>query len=443
METKKQRIENTLLWRVAVFIGISFYFQLVLSQIFTLFNKDYFMEHITDLSLIFPIIAVDIVGLPVLYFLIKKLPKNKLGQEKVSIGRFIIGIPVMTFLVIVGNIVGTAIQGLVTPATASGGLDELMFGSSFIWRVLYIGVLAPVVEELVFRKFMIDVLSAKGKWFAIIVESLVFALFHANLAQFFYAFALGIIWGVIYTKTGKIYISMAYHFIINMSSSVLAVYIMSLGETPITIYAAIRVGLAVVGLVIFAITAKKFFTLEDEEGLKGGKIFKTIFTSWGFYLIFAMCLMMYLLNAASADLAVRVMGGEKVTADTIEITVTEGQTDIEQKVYDIELAEDGTYAFSFDWYENEDPAFITGVRVEDENGNTIMCSTGARLKADMNPVALSAGKYQVVFTFCDSPEEFAQYCEKYCEDVDGSCEYEKFNVDGKYKMKYSFGYKMQ
>ena len=71
---------------------------------------------------------------------------------------------------------------------ASGGADTL---SMF----LYMGVVAPVVEELIFRGVIMTGLMPYGKRFAIFASSILFGVFHGNLIQSPYAFAVGLVLG--------------------------------------------------------------------------------------------------------------------------------------------------------------------------------------------------------------------------------------------------------
>lgn len=71
---------------------------------------------------------------------------------------------------------------------ASAGADTL---SMF----LYMGFGAPIVEEIVFRGVIMRGLEPYGKRFAILASAVLFGLFHGNLVQSPYAFAVGLVFG--------------------------------------------------------------------------------------------------------------------------------------------------------------------------------------------------------------------------------------------------------
>ena len=89
--------------------------------------------------------------------------------------------------------------------------------------IIPIVVLAPIVEELLFRGGMQGYLLRKWKnpvW-AIIIPALVFGAIHGNPAQSFFAAILGVVLGWIYYRTGSLLPGMLMHFINNGTSILL------------------------------------------------------------------------------------------------------------------------------------------------------------------------------------------------------------------------------
>jgi len=87
-------------------------------------------------------------------------------------------------------------------------LWELTFGSQVInsmiqvgtaqrdmSMLLYIGIAAPVYEEILFRGFVLRVLRPYGKIFAIVSTAFLFGIFHGHILQSPFAFAMGLILG--------------------------------------------------------------------------------------------------------------------------------------------------------------------------------------------------------------------------------------------------------
>lgn len=80
-------------------------------------------------------------------------------------------------------------------------------------------LLAPVAEELLFRRTVIDRLRPWGEGFAVCASALLFALVHANPYQMLYAFTVGLILGCVYLYTGGVRWTMALHAGLNLVSA--------------------------------------------------------------------------------------------------------------------------------------------------------------------------------------------------------------------------------
>lgn len=69
-------------------------------------------------------------------------------------------------------------------------------GSTFSMYI-YICFLGPIAEELLFRGIVLRTLRPWGKQAAILISALVFGLFHGNVAQIPFAFAVGVVLGYV------------------------------------------------------------------------------------------------------------------------------------------------------------------------------------------------------------------------------------------------------
>lgn len=106
--------------------------------------------------------------------------------------------------------------------TESMELPDLMMQTSLemshnIWGLITIVIVGPVTEELLFREAIEGEMLRRGTnpWIAIIVSALAFSAMHLNPAQCLYAFPLGIIFAIIYYKTGNIVITSLLHILNN------------------------------------------------------------------------------------------------------------------------------------------------------------------------------------------------------------------------------------
>ena len=85
--------------------------------------------------------------------------------------------------------------------------------------LLQVCILAPVIEEILMRGYLLNGLSSGyGSVIALFVSSLLFALLHFNMVQTLSAFTCGIILGLLYLQTGSIFCCILTHAGYNLIS---------------------------------------------------------------------------------------------------------------------------------------------------------------------------------------------------------------------------------
>ena len=79
-------------------------------------------------------------------------------------------------------------------------------------------ILGPLLEELLFRKNLLDkLLQFNSRTISIILSSFIFSFMHSSINSMIYAFILGIVLGLIYLRYKSIKITMYAHMISNMA----------------------------------------------------------------------------------------------------------------------------------------------------------------------------------------------------------------------------------
>ena len=105
------------------------------------------------------------------------------------------------------------IQRYVEQAEAEATLIANTRGGYFV-----ICLLAPVAEEVVFRGAVLHTLlqwQPHRRWAMIALSALLFALAHLNPAQLLHPFAIGLLLGWMYERTGSILPGIVYHWVNN------------------------------------------------------------------------------------------------------------------------------------------------------------------------------------------------------------------------------------
>ena len=100
--------------------------------------------------------------------------------------------------------------------------DTFLAMSNNPFGVLSIALLAPVLEELLFRGAIQGHLQAVGQkpWMAIFISSLIFGVVHMNPAQIPFAFLLGMMFGWLYYRTGSLLPGIVGHVLNNSMAAI-------------------------------------------------------------------------------------------------------------------------------------------------------------------------------------------------------------------------------
>ena len=120
------------------------------------------------------------------------------------------------------------------PATLVANSSEEL--TSSIIFVLYLGVMAPVVEEFIFRGFIGYRLERYGKVFTILFTALIFSLFHANITQEVFTFMAGIVFAYVALEYGfqwAVVAHMMNNFIFAVVLDIYLARMMNLGDFSI------------------------------------------------------------------------------------------------------------------------------------------------------------------------------------------------------------------
>ncbi len=166
-----------------------------------------------------------LVAFPLALLLMGKAPEEKLQRRPLGLGGTLNAVIISLSMMYVGNLIGVLVTSVLSELSGKPSVNPVMglISMDSQWlRILFVVVIAPLVEEFVFRRSIIDRLHPYGQKRAVFVSALLFGLFHGNLSQFFYAFLLGLVFGTVYVKTGRLRCSVGLHMLINFLGSVLA-----------------------------------------------------------------------------------------------------------------------------------------------------------------------------------------------------------------------------
>lgn len=187
------------------------------------------------------------VGLPLMLVVLRKVPTaphntdcewNYATMEKPRftakhwVVLLFIAFGCMQFGSVIGNRIMAMLQ-LLTGYPYTNSLNTIV-SESPVWATL-IGtcICAPIGEEYIFRKLLIDRTRRYGDTVSIVISGFFFGLFHGNLFQFFYAFFFGMVVAYVYTRSGKLKLCIAMHAVVNFMGGVVTSELAALLPTDV------------------------------------------------------------------------------------------------------------------------------------------------------------------------------------------------------------------
>lgn len=193
-------------------------------------------------------------GLPVLLLILHSLPNAPAPARKRVTGKQFGGLALVSYAAVyIFNLLGMAIVALLSLLKGGevGNILQNAVDSSNPWLTFLFGVvIAPVVEEFIFRGVLINKLRGYGESLCIFASGLLFGLFHGNLNQLFYAFVLGCIFAYVTLRTGSILWSILLHMTVNFVGLTLSSLVLAAGKMWLTAL----MGLAILGILAAGIT---------------------------------------------------------------------------------------------------------------------------------------------------------------------------------------------
>jgi membrane protease YdiL (CAAX protease family) len=261
------------------------------------------------------------VAIPIGLYILRKLPAQKPQTHKLGFGKLLVLLPICVCLMYGGNWIGTLLSSLLSGGTAENAVLDYAMDTNPLKVVAFV-ILIPLVEEYVCRKQLIDRTRQYGEKTAVFLSALIFGLLHQNLFQFFYAFALGLVFGYIYLRTGRLRYSVALHGFVNFLGSVVAPWVLSQANVDamanldpnaspeqimavyqqilpsvllVVLYAFLLLGMFIAGLVLLIILHRRVIWKEADTPLPKRTVFKTVYLNAGMVLYVLLCIASFFL----------------------------------------------------------------------------------------------------------------------------------------------------
>lgn len=168
------------------------------------------------------------IAAPLFLTVAAALPTVRPEKVKMGVGKWLVGLCICLLLMTAGgyisNILVTFID-MISGGTLVNPVETMLDQTSLWVDILFVVILAPILEELFFRKLLCDKLLALGEGVAVVVAGIIFGLAHGNFFQMPYALLVGFALSFIYVKTGKLIYTIGYHMALNFVGGVIAPWV--------------------------------------------------------------------------------------------------------------------------------------------------------------------------------------------------------------------------
>lgn len=307
-------------WGIFAFLAVTLVVQIAAMLIVSFLRLDIIGEGWFPIAL--SLVSMYVFGLPVAVAIIKNRPAPKISAgRKMTAGEFFTSFCMVIGITYAGNVIGNilmAITQIMLGKSIDNPLDSLLDGTSIWIQLFSVLVVAPLLEEFIFRKCVVTALAKYSHEGAILISGLVFGICHGNFYQFFYAFAIGIVFAYLYLRTGRLRYTVALHFLVNFLGGAVPLLLqdgLSALEKVTTsensaaaialfrnngleiflllVYLLFMWGIAITGVILFLVKRKSFRLSPDRPRIPLGMRFRTMFINSGMILMILMGLFLF------------------------------------------------------------------------------------------------------------------------------------------------------
>ncbi|MDL2214359.1 CPBP family intramembrane metalloprotease [Clostridia bacterium OttesenSCG-928-O13] len=211
--------------------------------------------------------ALYLLGVPAFLLILRFVPDGPVrprAKQPFGVGRFAL---VMVFCLgaswlinILANLLILLLQ-MVTPSFGGGleGMDELLVNGPSVVTFLLVVLLPAVGEEFLFRYMIRRKMNGCSDKTYIFFSALCFAFFHANFAQTLFTFLAGAMFAWVYVITGKLWLPMIMHFLVNFTGTVITPLV-TRSEVGTLVLFGVMIFFIIAAVVLFCVFRRRVFS---------------------------------------------------------------------------------------------------------------------------------------------------------------------------------------
>lgn len=116
-----------------------------------------------------------------------------------------------------------ALSGITESSKEYAQVADKQFAYPLLTGILLYGILSPVIEEILFRGALYNLLKKFFGWiFAMVGSALLFGLYHGNIVQASYGFFLGMLIAFFYERYGSFIVPVLLHSAANICAYIVS-----------------------------------------------------------------------------------------------------------------------------------------------------------------------------------------------------------------------------
>lgn len=229
--TDLKKVFSTIGFALAISFLVVNLIQIILTGVMVVINPSLLMEDWVSFILI--VISFYLIGFPLFCFMVRQLPDGEVSEIKKLNIKELVQYGFMSYAIVyvfnLLTILLTYIIELMKSGHVISPVEELIVDSSPLLTLVCVVIISPIIEEILFRKIILNKLRDYGDKIAILFTAVAFGLYHGNVSQFFYATALGCLFAYLTLKTNRIQYAIYLHIFINAMGSLILPYLICSG----------------------------------------------------------------------------------------------------------------------------------------------------------------------------------------------------------------------
>ena len=205
---------------------------------------------------------------------------------------FVINILLSQLISILTGILG---QNGVTVPTSDFSIHQPS-ALAVIVQFSYVVIIAPIVEEFIYRGAILTALSPYGRGAAVLFSALAFGLMHGNIPQAASAFGTGLVYAIIAAKCGSILPTVIIHCLNNLLANFSSISDAIGLEHYETFMSVAEIVIGLVGFMVLFTSLKKLIIDDSENVLTPKECRRYVFTNPA-TIVYMLCLIIPIIKS--------------------------------------------------------------------------------------------------------------------------------------------------